>query len=110
MASIDFYSMLSQMVDAAKTSLDKKWPTVEALATSSLKSIAQNIIDIEIMTAENIITQEQSVLKIKLQQNAFRTMLLTQEGIGLLAAEQALNAVTDIIRGTVNKAIGFVLL
>ena len=110
MASIDFDSMFSQMVDAAKTSLGEKWPTVEALATSSLKSIAQNIIDIEVMTAENVITQEQSVLKITLQQNALRTMLLTEEGIGLLAAEAALNAVADIIRDTVNKAIGFVLL
>ena len=110
MASIDFNSMLSQMIDAAKTSLADKWPTVENLATSSLKSIAQNVIDIEIMTADNTITREQSVLKIMLQQNAFRTMLLTQEGIGLLAAQDALNAVTDVIRSTVNKAIGLVLL
>ena len=110
MASIDFNSMLSQMIGAAKISLADKWPTVESLATSSLKSIAQNIIDIEVMTEENVITKEQSVLKIMLQQNAFRTMLLTQEGLGLLAAQDALNAVTDVIRGTVNKAIGFVLL
>ncbi len=110
MAAIDFNLMLSHMIDAAKTSLADKWPTVENLATSSLKSIAQNIIDIEVMTAENTITKEQSVLKIQLQQNAFRTMLLTQEGLGLLAAQNALNAVTDVIKDTVNKAIGFVLL
>jgi len=110
MASINFNALLSQLIDAAKINLVDKWPKVKDIATSSLQTIAQNVVDIEEMTAMGTITNEQSRLKLQIQENAFRTMLLTEEGLGLLAVEQALNAVRDIIKTTVNTAIGFPLL
>jgi hypothetical protein len=62
------------------------------------------------MTVDGFIITEQSRLKLSLQKNVFKTVLLTEAGIGLLAVENALNAALDLIKGAVNTAIGFALL
>jgi hypothetical protein len=36
-------------------------------------------------------------------------VLLTVEGLGLLAVEQAINAALRVVKDTVNTALGFVL-
>ncbi len=45
-----------------------------------------------------------------MQLNASKAVLLTIEGIGLLAAEAAVNAVLDVIKDSVNTALGFAIL
>ena len=45
-----------------------------------------------------------------MQKNASRSVLLTVEGLGILAVEEAINAALDVIKGAANKAIGFALL
>ncbi len=54
------------------------------------------------------ITEEQARLHLDIQKNASRTVLLTVEGLGLLAAEQAINA--RVVRDSVNTALDFVLI
>ncbi|HXB93627.1 MAG TPA: hypothetical protein VNU70_00670 [Puia sp.] len=108
--SLDFNNLFSQMLTAAKTSFNKKWPKIKDLATSSVKTLAQNVVDIEQMRIAGTITEEQARLKLDLQKNAFKTVLLTEEGIGLLVVESALNAMLGIIKDTVNTAIGFALI
>ena len=49
--SIDFTKIFGDMVKAAENSLKDKWPDVRDLATSSIKTLAQNIVDIEKMKA-----------------------------------------------------------
>ncbi len=111
MASIlDFNSIFNQMLNAAKSSLGEKFPTIRDLATTSIKTIAQNIIDIEEMNVSGAITQEQALLMIGMQKNAFKIVLLSEEGLGLLAVEAALNAALDAVKTAVNTAIGFALL
>lgn len=109
-ASLHFDDLFKKMVDAAKESFKKKWPTIRDLATSSAKTLAQNIVDIEEMRLKGSITEEQAKLKMELQKNAFKTVLLTEEGIGLLVVESALNAMLTAVKDAVNAAIGFILL
>jgi len=47
---------------------------------------------------------------IGIQQNAFKIVLLSEEGLGLLTVEAALNAVLKVIRSAVNTALGFTLI
>src|SRR3954466_13762869 len=108
--TLDFDSIFSQMLEAVKTSFGDKFPKIRDLATSSIKTLAQNIIDIEQMQLAGTITQEQASLMIGVQKDAFKIVLLSEEGLGLLAVEAALNAAIDVIRTTVNTAIGFALL
>jgi len=108
--SIDFAEIFNDMVGAAKNSLKDKWTDIRDLATSSIRTLAQNIVDIEKMKASGTITNEQARLMIGIQQDAFKIVLLSEEGLGLLAVEAALNAVLKVIRATVNTALGFTLI
>lgn len=108
--SIDFAKIFGDMVKAAENSLKDKWPDIKDLATSSIRTLAQNIVDIEKMKAAGSITNEQARLMIGIQQDAFKIVLLSEEGLGLLAVEAALNAVLKVIRSAVNTALGFILI
>ena len=57
--ALDFTALLNQMLDTAKNSLASKWPAVKNLATSSFKTLAHSLIDIEKMKLEGTITDEQ---------------------------------------------------
>jgi hypothetical protein len=110
MPTLNVQSLLQDMLQAAKMSLKDKWPSVRDLATSSLKKIAQSLVEIEIMKQDGTITEEQARLMVSMDKNTFKIMMLTIEGLGLLAVESALNAALNVIRDTVNTAVGFVIL
>jgi len=110
MAQLSFGDIFEKMLEAAKGQLENHWPTIKDLATSSIKTLAQNIVDIERMEEDGTITEEQAKLKLQLQKDAFKILLLTNEAIGLLIVEAALNAALNAIKEIVNTAIGFVLI
>lgn len=110
MASLDLTEMATSMLEAAKNSFGNKWKGIRELGTISLYSLAQNFIDIQTLRVAGVITEEQAKLKTELQKNAFKTVLLTEEGMGLLAVEAALNAAIQSVKNTVNTALGFLLL
>ena len=110
MADIDTQGLVNDMLEAAKKSLEKKWPQVRDLATSEFRKFAQNIEDIKAMKKKRSITKQQALLQLDIQKNSIKTVLLTEEGLGLLAVEAAINAALDAVSATVNKAIGWALL
>lgn len=107
---LDIKEILTQMLTAAEGSLKDKWPDIKDIATSSFKTLAQNVIDIERMLKEGTISDEQAHFKFQIQKNALKAMLLTEEGLGLLAVEAAINAALAIVKDAVNKTIGLVLI
>ncbi len=110
MPTIDANDLLEKMLRAVKKSLEDKWPRVRDLARSEFGKFARNIEDIKLMKKKHRITKEQALLQLDIQKNSIKTVLLTEEGLGLLAVEAAINAALDAIRSTVNTAIGWALL
>ncbi|MFI5152558.1 MAG: hypothetical protein ACHQET_04445 [Chitinophagales bacterium] len=110
MASLDMNELLKDMLKAVKKSLEAKWPQVRDLATSEFRKFAQNIEDIKEMKSKGTITLEQARLQLDIQKNSIKTVLLTEEGLGLLAVEAAINAAIDVAKGAVNTVIGWALL
>jgi hypothetical protein len=110
MDPIDANELLEKMLKAVKKSLEDKWPQVRDLARSEFGKFARNIEDIRDMKKRHKITKAQAALQLDIQKNSIKTVLLTEEGLGLLAVEAAINAALDAIRATVNKAIGWALL
>jgi hypothetical protein len=108
--TLDITDILSKMLAAAEASFKGSWPKIKDLATSSTKTLAQNIVDIEDLKIRGAITNEQAKLKLEVQKNAFKILLLSEEGLGLLAVEAALNAVLGVIKDVVNTAVGFALI
>jgi hypothetical protein len=49
-------------------------------------------------------------LLLDMQKNASSSVLQTVKGLSLLAAEQAINAALNVLRSSVNTAIGIALL
>ena len=108
--AIDISKLAEDMLNAAKGPLTKQWPDIKDYAETETKKIAESIAAIERMKLAGKITEEKARLQIDIQKNATRTVLLTVEGIGIVSAEQAINAALNVVRDTVNKAIGWTLL
>src|SRR5262249_6983380 len=108
--AFDVKSMMGDMLHAAAGALDKKWPAAKDYAESEFQKIAQSIVAIGKLTAAGTISREEAVLQLEIQKNASRAILCTIEGLGILAVEAAINAALDVIKSTVNTALGWALL
>lgn len=108
--SLDFNSLFTDMVNAAKESLGEHWEGIKDVATTSFKSLAMHFVEIEKMRVEGTISQEKACLLVGMQKDAVKIAIATEKGLSLLAAEAALNAALDVVRAAVNTAIGFGIL
>lgn len=98
------------ILGAFKGVLTKKWPDIKEYGEAEAKKLAQTLVMIEALKVAGKINEEQATLHIEIQKNATRTVLLTLEGLGILAVEAAINAALNVVKNTVNTAIGFALL
>ena len=110
MSKIDLSKLLSDMLNAAKGSLGNKWPIAKDYAESEFKKMGEQIISIEKMKLTGDISDEEAKILFSMQASASKAVLLTIEGMGLLAVEAAINAVLKVIKDTVNTAIGVAII
>jgi hypothetical protein len=108
--SLDAGDLASQMLGAFQGKLSDKWPEVKDYAEAESRKLAENFVMIEKLKVAGEITEEQAKLHHEIQRNASRAVLLTVEGLGLIAVEQALNAAMDVLKDAVNGALDFTLL
>ncbi len=108
--TIDKSKLVQDMLFAAKGVIKKNWSEVHPYAEMEFEKIAQNLAAIEKMKLEGVITEEKARLQFDIQKNASRAVLLTIEGLGIIAAEAAINAAFAVVKDTVNKALGWTLL
>jgi hypothetical protein len=108
--SLDTGELAEKMLAAFKGKLSAKWPKVKNYAETESKKLAENFAMIELLVVSGEINEEQARLHHKIQRNATRAVLLTVEGLGKVAVEQAINAAMDVLRDTVNGAVDFALL
>src|SRR6185369_5364771 len=95
---------------AMKTVLKKWWKVAKDYAEMESKKLAQTLVSIEAMALTNSIKQDQAELLLDMEKHAARSVLLTIEGIGLIAAQQAIDAGLQVVAQSVNKAVGFALI
>lgn len=110
MAAIDFDALLKSMIGAAKEKLVEHWTDAKPYAEKELKSFTENIKLIAALQLQGKITEEKAKLYLEIQKSSMRIVLLTIEGLGILAVEAAINAAIDVIRSTVNTALGWSVL
>ncbi|GJM64584.1 hypothetical protein [Persicobacter diffluens] len=110
MADINVQKILEQMLDAAKGVLENHWDEAKPFAEQELKALAENLQLIGQLKLEGKITQEQAKYYLEIQKSSVRIVLLTIEGLGILAVEAAINAALNVIRSTVNTALGWTVL
>lgn len=110
MNSINVNDVLLKMIGAAKGKLQEHWEAAAPFAEQQFKSLAENLALIVKLQREGTITKEQASYYLEIQKSSVRIVLLTIEGLGLLAVEAAINAALDIVKTAVNSAIGWDIL
>ena len=108
--SLDVGDLASKVLETFKGKLTEKWPEVRDYAEAEAKKLAEALAMIEKLRLTGEITEEQARLHLDIQKNASRMVLLTIEGLGIIAVEQAINEAMAVMRDTVNTAMGFSLL
>ena len=107
---MDVASLAASMLVAAKVPLIAGWDTAEPFAKTQFTNIAQQIVDIQAQLSAGSLNQAQASILLDMQKNASRAAFLTISGIGVLAAQDAINAALGAIATAVNGALGFPLL
>jgi hypothetical protein len=108
--ALNVSELLKEMLGAAKPVVEKFWKEAKPFAETQFKNLAQNLVMIEKLKLKGVITKEKALIHLDIQKNSFRTVLLTIEGLGILAVEAALNAALGVVKKTVNTAIGWNIL
>ncbi len=108
--ALDIQTLATQMLAAALPILKKDAQNAESFAKTEFTKIAQTIVSIGEQVAVGQINQEQAGLLLEMQTSASRNVLLTLQGLGLLAVEAAINAALDVVKGAVNGALKFPLI
>lgn len=103
--NLDFNDISKNMLNAAQASLKVNADDIKSLAEGELKDFARRSIELAEKVSNGSISLEQAKLILKIRQNAVETVLLSIAGIGLLAVQEAMNAIIDVLKGSINKAI-----
>ena len=108
--SLDTSALVKDMLSAAKDNLGKFWKQAKPFAENETLNMANKLLLIEKLKLEGKITKEEALLHIEIQKSAFRTVLLSIKGLGLIAVEGTINAALGAIAKVVNRAVGWGLL
>ena len=109
-SDLNFSDIIKDMTAAAKEVLSAHWKDVKPFAELQVKTFAQNVKLIGELKLKGLINEEKAKLQLAIQRDSVRTVLIAFEGIGLVAAENAINAAISVVRTAINKAIGWTLL
>lgn len=107
---LDLAIIVPQMLDAARGTLESKWPEVRAFAEKETKCLAETLSMICKLRLTGEITEKQSELQLRIQRNASLAVLTAIEGIGIIMAEEAIQSALGVVSGSVNRIVGFSLL
>lgn len=108
--SLDTSALIKDMLAAAKENLGKFWKEAKPFAENEAMNMANKLLMIEKLKLEGKITKQEAMLHIDIQKSAFRTVLLSIKGLGLIAVEATIHAALDAVAAIVNKAIGWQVL
>jgi hypothetical protein len=108
--ALDAGVLAQAMLAAARGKLKKQWPIVREYAAAEARKTAETLAMIERLRLAGDISPKEARLLLDMQRSAATAVLLTIEGMGLLAAESAINAAVGAVRTAVNKAVGFALI
>jgi len=110
MAKLRVSELLESMMVAARESLAEDWPRGRDYAKPELKRLAQSLIDITRLAATGNVNGQQAKALLRIHKNTTLSVMLTVEGLGVIAVENAINAALSAVRDTVNAVTPFRLL
>ena len=110
MAKIDTTSLVQNMLAAVKQVLQLHWNDVRPFAETEMQKLAATAVQIETGQADGTINKAQAEILLSMQANASQAVLTAVETVGMIAAQDAINAAIQVLTDAVNKAVGFAIL
>jgi hypothetical protein len=98
------------MLAAAEKVLKVHWNDVRPFAETEMQKLALTAAQIEAGRREGSLSVAQVKILLRMQANASQSVLTAVETVGMIAAQDAINAALQVLTQAVNSAVGFALL
>jgi hypothetical protein len=108
--TLDIEALATSMIEAARAALAGRGPALQAAAEMELHRLAGALADIGTLLAQGEIDPERAKSLANIHRLSVRSVLRSVEGLGVLAADQTLQAVTGVAASVLNRIVGFELL
>jgi hypothetical protein len=109
-AVFDLEALGAEMIGASRTALAGRAPAFQAMVELELRRLAGALAETGSLLARGEIDRPRARKLIGIHQRSFRSILLSVEGLTLLAADQVMAAVTGVAGAVLNRVIGFKLI
>jgi hypothetical protein len=110
MSKIDVGSLVADMLSAAEKVLKVHWNDVRPFAETEMQKLAATAVLIEAGHTADKLNEAQAKILLRMQANASQAVLTAVETVGMIAAQDAINAAIQVLAQAVNTAVGFALL
>lgn len=110
MSQINVASLAQSMLVAVAQVLRAHWNDVRPFAETEMQKLAATAAQIEAGHAAGTINDVQAKILLRMQANASQSVLTAVETVGMIAAQDAINAAIQVLTSAVNTAIGIVVL
>jgi hypothetical protein len=110
MAKIDVEALAKDMLRAAHGKLRTHWNDVRPFAEMEMKKLAETAVQIQLGQADGSLTKKKAKILLAMQANASQAVLTAMETVGMIAAQDAINAAIDVLKAAVNQAVGIAFL
>jgi hypothetical protein len=108
--ALDIEALIGPMLSAIKPVLNKYWSDVKDYAETEAEKMAKTLATITELHVAGKIDEQQAQALLDMQKHSMQAVVLAIEGIGVVAAQNSINAALGAVKDVVNKAIGFPLL
>jgi hypothetical protein len=110
MPGLDLQDAAEKMAGAASVVLRAQWPTIRSYADTEFRKLAQTLELILKEQATGQISNQEAAILLDMQKQATRGVLTAVQGLGAVAAEEAIDAALGAVKGVVNGALGWTLI
>lgn len=109
METLNYKQVVAECLAAAKTELGRSWKSFKPYAEHEFRQFAENAEFLAQLKLAGTIDNDEFKARLEIQRLALKNVLLTMKGIGLITAQNTVNAVLKIVGKAVSKVLEIVL-
>lgn len=109
MESIDFEKVVNDCLEATRGELGRSWKKFKPFAEHELRQFAENAEFLARLRHDQVIDADELNARLEIQRLALRNVMLTIKGVGLVTAQNTVNAILGIVAKAVRNALAVAL-
>jgi len=104
--NLNINQVVNDMLQAALPHLLKVGQQASTFASHEFQQYITNIEHVQTMVEEKNVTRQEAQFLVDQYKMSMKAVLLTVEGLGVIATQKAINAAIDILNSALNTALG----